>query len=188
MFRRITVPLLAPVLTVVLITMLINVLKVFDIVISIAPGSVQDDANVIALQMWRTSLRRRERLRPRSAIAVFIFLLVIPILASTSAASGGRPDDCGPPRCELPRPSAEESDARGSRAALGKAPVQILLRPRRAVLARADLRAAVLVARRRPTINAASGWWRVFTEPSLAAHVRELPSPVRERHDHARLF
>ena len=31
-FRRVTVPLLAPVLTVVLITMLINVLKVFDIV------------------------------------------------------------------------------------------------------------------------------------------------------------
>jgi len=37
-FRRVTVPLLAPVLPVVFITMLINVLKVFDIVISIAPG------------------------------------------------------------------------------------------------------------------------------------------------------
>ena len=32
-FRRVTVPLLAPVLTVVFITMLINVLKVFDIVL-----------------------------------------------------------------------------------------------------------------------------------------------------------
>ena len=39
-FRRITIPLLAPVLTVVFITMLIYVLKVFDIVIAIAPGSV----------------------------------------------------------------------------------------------------------------------------------------------------
>ena len=47
-------PLLSPVLTVVFITMLIYVLKVFDIVIAIAPGSVQDDANVIALAMWRT--------------------------------------------------------------------------------------------------------------------------------------
>ena len=54
-FRRVTVPLLAPVLTVVFITMLIYVLKVFDIVIAVAPGSVQDDANVIALAMWRTS-------------------------------------------------------------------------------------------------------------------------------------
>ncbi|MDH4345679.1 MAG: ABC transporter permease subunit, partial [Thermoleophilia bacterium] len=34
-FRRVTVPLLAPVLTVVFVTMIINVLKVFDIVISV---------------------------------------------------------------------------------------------------------------------------------------------------------
>jgi alpha-glucoside transport system permease protein len=40
-----------PVLSVVFVTMLINVLKVFDIVVSLAPGSVQDDANVIALAM-----------------------------------------------------------------------------------------------------------------------------------------
>ena len=36
-FRRVTVPLLAPVLSVVFITMIINVLKVFDIVFSLAP-------------------------------------------------------------------------------------------------------------------------------------------------------
>jgi alpha-glucoside transport system permease protein len=79
-FRRVTVPLLAPVLTVVFITMLINVLKVFDIVISIAPGSVQDDANVLALAMWRTSFAGVSDFGLGSAIAVFIFLLVIPIL------------------------------------------------------------------------------------------------------------
>ena len=38
-FRRVTVPLLAPVLSVVFITMTINVLKVFDLVISLAPES-----------------------------------------------------------------------------------------------------------------------------------------------------
>ncbi len=80
-FRRITIPLLAPVLTVVFITMLIYVLKVFDIVISIAPGSVQDDANVIALAMWRTSFGGVNDFGLGSAIAVFLFLLVIPILA-----------------------------------------------------------------------------------------------------------
>ena len=79
-FRRVTVPLLAPVLTVVFITMLINVLKVFDIVIAIAPGSVQDDATVIALQMWRTAFGGSNDFGVGSAIAVFIFLLVIPIL------------------------------------------------------------------------------------------------------------
>jgi alpha-glucoside transport system permease protein len=80
-FKRITVPLLAPVLSVVFITMLINVLKVFDIVIALAPGSVQDDANVIALEMWRTSFGGVSDFGFGSAIAVFLFLLVIPILA-----------------------------------------------------------------------------------------------------------
>jgi alpha-glucoside transport system permease protein len=79
-FRRVTVPLLAPVLTVVFVTMLIYVLKVFDIVISVAPGSVQDDANVIALAMWRTSFGGVNDLGLGAAIAVFLFLLVIPIL------------------------------------------------------------------------------------------------------------
>ena len=38
-FRRVTVPLLAPVLAVVLVTLMINVLKIFDLVYIIAPGS-----------------------------------------------------------------------------------------------------------------------------------------------------
>ena len=80
-FRRVTVPLLAPVLTVVFVTMLINVLKVFDIVIAVAPGAVQDDANVLALAMWRTAFGGVNDFGVGSAIAVFIFLLVVPILA-----------------------------------------------------------------------------------------------------------
>jgi alpha-glucoside transport system permease protein len=79
-FRRVTVPQLAPVLSVVFVTMLINVLKVFDIVVSLAPGSVQDDANVIALAMWRTSFGGANNFGLGSAIAVFLFILVIPIL------------------------------------------------------------------------------------------------------------
>jgi len=79
-FRRVTVPLLGPILTVVFVTMLINVLKVFDIVVSIAPGSSQDDANVLALAMWRTSFGGNNDFGVGSAIAVLIFLLVIPVL------------------------------------------------------------------------------------------------------------
>ena len=79
-FRRITVPMLAPVLSVVFITMLINVLKVFDIVISIAPGSTQSDAAVIAVQMWRQSFGGSNDFGLGSAIAVFLFILVIPVL------------------------------------------------------------------------------------------------------------
>ncbi|MCP9484488.1 MAG: ABC transporter permease subunit [Gaiellaceae bacterium MAG52_C11] len=80
-FRRITVPLLAPVLTVVFVTMLINVLKVFDIILAVAPDSVQADANVIALAMWRASFGGVNDFGLGSAIAVVLFLMVVPILA-----------------------------------------------------------------------------------------------------------
>jgi alpha-glucoside transport system permease protein len=80
-FRRVTVPLLLPVLSVVFITMLINVLKVFDIILSIAPGSTQSDAAVIALAFYRTSFGGVNDFGLGSAIAVFLFVLVIPILA-----------------------------------------------------------------------------------------------------------
>jgi alpha-glucoside transport system permease protein len=80
-FWRVTVPLLAPILSVVFITMVINVLKVFDIVISIAPSSSQDDANVIALAMWKTAFTGKNDFGVGSAIAVFLFLLVLPVLA-----------------------------------------------------------------------------------------------------------
>jgi alpha-glucoside transport system permease protein len=79
-FRRVTVPLLAPVLSVVFITMIINVLKVFDIVIALAPDSVQSNANVIALAMWRTAFSGNFNFGGGSAIAVFLFVLVIPVL------------------------------------------------------------------------------------------------------------
>ena len=79
-FRRVTVPLLAPVLSVVFITMVINVLKVFDIVLSVAPESTQGDANVIALAMWRTAFVT-SNFGQGAAIAVFLFLLVVPVLA-----------------------------------------------------------------------------------------------------------
>ncbi|MFJ4961485.1 carbohydrate ABC transporter permease [Streptomyces sp. NPDC088729] len=79
-FRRITVPLLAPVLAVVLVTLMINVLKVFDLVFIIAPGSSQDDANVLALQLYRSSFGTDADLGVGSAIAVLLLLLVIPVM------------------------------------------------------------------------------------------------------------
>jgi ABC-type sugar transport system permease subunit len=77
----VTVPLLAPILSVVFITMLINVLKVFDIVVSVAPQSEWGDAGVIALQMWQTSFGGARDFGVGSAIAAFLFVLVVPVLA-----------------------------------------------------------------------------------------------------------
>ena len=79
-FRRVTAPLLRPVLTVVLITLVINVLKVFDLVFVIAPPSVQDDANVIALEMWRVSFGGALDQGLGSALAILLFVLVVPAM------------------------------------------------------------------------------------------------------------
>ncbi|WP_203981876.1 ABC transporter permease [Sphaerisporangium rufum] len=80
-FRRITIPLLSPVLLVVLVTMIINTLKVFDLVFVIAPGSVQPNANVIALEMWRVSFGGGGNQGLGSALAIFLLVLVLPFMA-----------------------------------------------------------------------------------------------------------
>ena len=79
-FRYVTAPLLAPVLGVVIVTLVIYVLKVFDIVLVIAPSNVQDDANVIALEMWKTGFGARN-LGLGSAVAVLLFAFVVPLMA-----------------------------------------------------------------------------------------------------------
>jgi multiple sugar transport system permease protein/alpha-glucoside transport system permease protein len=79
-FRRVTVPLLAPVLVVVLVTLMINVMKVFDLVYIIAPQASQDDANVLALQLYLASFGGGGDLGVGSAIGVLLLLLVVPVM------------------------------------------------------------------------------------------------------------
>ncbi|UQA95144.1 carbohydrate ABC transporter permease [Streptomyces halobius] len=79
-FRRITVPLLAPVLVVVLVTLMINVLKIFDLVYIIARGSSIRSANVLALQLFQSSFGTDVDEGLGSAIAVFLLLLVLPVM------------------------------------------------------------------------------------------------------------
>ncbi|MEU3650060.1 ABC transporter permease subunit [Lentzea sp. NPDC034063] len=79
-FKRVTVPLLAPVLLVVFVTLVINVLKIFELVFVIAPGSVQEEANVLALQMWQVSFGSGGDQGTGSALAVLLFLLVAPAM------------------------------------------------------------------------------------------------------------
>lgn len=78
-FRRVTVPLLAPVLAVVLVTLMINVLKIFDLVFVIPPGSSKDEANVLAVQLYNSAFLDKDS-GVASAIAMLLFLLVIPVM------------------------------------------------------------------------------------------------------------
>ncbi|TDD75714.1 carbohydrate ABC transporter permease [Actinomadura rubrisoli] len=77
-FRRVTIPLLAPVLVVVLVTLVINVLKVFDLVFVIGGGD--PDAGVLALRMWTETFGGGDDPGAGSAIAVLLFLLVLPAM------------------------------------------------------------------------------------------------------------
>ena len=79
-FRRVTIPLLAPVLTVVFVTQMIGVLKIFDIIYAIAPGSVQNDATTLAFEMWKRSFSGQNRFGFGAAIASFLMLLFLPYL------------------------------------------------------------------------------------------------------------
>ncbi|WP_436232616.1 ABC transporter permease subunit [Actinacidiphila alni] len=79
-FRGITVPLLAPVLVVVTVTLMINVLKIFDLVYIIAPGNTQSDANVLALQLYLSSFGGGDNQGVGSAIGVILLLLVLPVM------------------------------------------------------------------------------------------------------------
>jgi alpha-glucoside transport system permease protein len=78
-FRHVTLPLLAPVLGVVFVTLVINVLKIFDIVFVTAPGDSQDEANVIALEMYKNAFQGNN-LGLGAAVAVVLFILVVPIM------------------------------------------------------------------------------------------------------------
>ncbi|NSC22012.1 sugar ABC transporter permease [Streptomyces albus subsp. chlorinus] len=79
-FRKVTVPLLAPVLGVVTVTLMINVLKIFDLVYIISPGATQREANVLALQLYLKSFGGNPDQGAGSAIAVILLLLVVPVM------------------------------------------------------------------------------------------------------------
>jgi alpha-glucoside transport system permease protein len=79
-FRRVTMPMLAPVLVVVFVTMIINVLKVFDIILNMAPGSSQGDANTLALAIYNDGFTGGIHSGLASAIAVVLFILVVPAM------------------------------------------------------------------------------------------------------------
>lgn len=77
-FTRITAPLLSPVLVVVFVTLIINVLKIFDLVYVIPPGQSKPAANVIAVEMWTVSFGGGNNQGLGSALAILLLILVLP--------------------------------------------------------------------------------------------------------------
>ena len=77
--RRVTVPMLRPVLVVVFVTMLINVLKIFDIILNMPAPSSQGGAATLAVDIYNDfSTPTGEGLA--AALAVVLFILVVPAM------------------------------------------------------------------------------------------------------------
>lgn len=76
-FRHITLPELRPALTMVVTTMLVNVLKIFDIIYVMTNGNFGTE--VIANRMFKEMFQFSNTGRA-SAIAVVLFLMIIPIM------------------------------------------------------------------------------------------------------------
>jgi len=79
-FRRVTIPLLSPVLLVVFVTMVINVLKIFDIVFILQQpaGGNAKYANVLAVQLY--SDYGNQQFGAASAVGILLVILVIPAM------------------------------------------------------------------------------------------------------------
>ncbi|MGE3856151.1 MAG: carbohydrate ABC transporter permease [Dehalococcoidia bacterium] len=77
-FSRITVPLLRPVLVVVSTTLLINALKVFDLVWVMTGGRFQTD--VVATQFFKMAFNN-QNFGVGSALAVILLLAVVPLMS-----------------------------------------------------------------------------------------------------------
>ena len=170
-FRRVTIPLLAPVLMVVLVTLTINVLKVFDLVYIIGGGD--PNASVLALEMWTKAFGGGNDQGAGSAIAVLLLCWSSPPCCSTSGECGrsahehrgaGRRHPGGPARrgrdgrARRGRVAAPRR-RRPRRRADRRRPRPGDPRPDRAVLAGADAGAAggVAALQRRTTPPAAGG-------------------------------
>jgi len=76
-FRHIIIPELRPALTMVVTTMLVNVLKIFDIIYVMTNGNYGTE--VIANRMFKEMFQFANTGRA-SAIAVVLFLMIIPIM------------------------------------------------------------------------------------------------------------
>ncbi len=81
-FRYVTIPSLMPVVTVIFVRAIISVLKIFDLVLVVAPEPVRADATVLALEMWNAAFGGMNDHGLGSALATILFLLILPVMLS----------------------------------------------------------------------------------------------------------
>jgi alpha-glucoside transport system permease protein len=74
-FGKVHLPRPGPVTGIVVLTVLVAAIRVFDLVLIAAPGSIQNDVDVVGLHWWRMTSRSSDTGGP-AALAVLLFLIV----------------------------------------------------------------------------------------------------------------
>jgi len=83
---RFVLPKPGPVAAIVVLTVLVAAIRVFDLVLITAPGSVQDDVDVVGLHWWRMTLRSSDTGRPAAlAVLLYVFVAVVTVFGLRSA-------------------------------------------------------------------------------------------------------
>ncbi|MGH3758313.1 hypothetical protein [Actinophytocola sp.] len=72
---RLRLPRTGPVTSIVVLTVLVAAIRVFDLVLIAAPGSIQNDVDVVGLHWWRMTARSADPGGP-AALAVTLFVIV----------------------------------------------------------------------------------------------------------------
>jgi alpha-glucoside transport system permease protein len=101
-FGRLTLPKPGPVTAIVVLTVLVAAIRVFDLVLIATPGSIQDDVDVVGLHWWRMTTRSGDTGGP-AALAVLLFA-VVAVLGLVGMRTMRAPNQAGPPPLRLSTP------------------------------------------------------------------------------------
>lgn len=100
LFGRPQLPKPGPITSIVVLTVLVAAIRVFDLVLIVAPGSMRDDVDVVGMHWWQMTSRSEDTGGP-AALAVLLFVIVAAIsLASTRR--GKSDTDTVVPRPDVP--------------------------------------------------------------------------------------
>jgi alpha-glucoside transport system permease protein len=108
-FLGVSLPRPGPVAGIVALTVLVAAIRVFDLVLIVAPGSMQDDVDVVGLHWWRMTAQSSDPGGP-AALAVLLFLIVGALsLLGMREKSEMKPLPPPAPPVSSPAPSPEGS-------------------------------------------------------------------------------
>lgn len=85
---RFTLPRPGPVTAIVVLTVLVAAIRVFDLVLVATPGSIRDDVDVVGLHWWRMTARSADTGGP-AALAVLLFAAVAVVTVVGMRARSG---------------------------------------------------------------------------------------------------